>query len=65
MRNLNIVLTVDDEMASWLDATLEKHNIQIADAIREALILCKPSFNWIHHDSGSVPRFDNERTTIR
>ena len=29
MRNLNIVLTVDDEMASWLDTALEKHNIQI------------------------------------
>ena len=41
MRNLNIVLTIDDEMASWLDAALEKHKIQIADAIKESLILWK------------------------
>jgi hypothetical protein len=39
VRNLNIVLTIDDEMAFWLDTALEKHNIQIADAIREALAL--------------------------
>ncbi|MBC8229719.1 hypothetical protein H8E77_09255 [bacterium] len=37
MRNLTI--TIDDEMASWLDTVLKKHKIQVADVIREALIL--------------------------